>query len=194
MRTHLPHSARGPDRHRRRGLTLIHLLVVMSMLSVLTCFCGVLLAKLFRQHASLTTLTAQTGTWTRLSRDFRRDLHAATAAEISGAGARNLLLNVAGERIHWTISADVIRRTVETSKAAEPGKTVETGGRPAEQTPSEKYVLANSVSRFEVAAMQPPVASLIVEAGPDRDQTTPVLKGTVEAVVGFDHRWERSQP
>ena len=160
----------------------------MSMLSVLTCFCGVLLAKLFRQHASLTTLTAQTGTWTRLSRDFRRDLHAATAAEISGAGARNLLLNVAGERIHWTISADVIRRTVETSKAAE------TAGRPVEQTPSEKYVLANSVSRFEVAAMQPPVASLIVEAGPERDQTTPVLKGTVEAVVGFDHRWERSQP
>ena len=38
------------------------------------------------------------------------------------------------------------------------------------------------------------VASLIVEAGADRDLQTPVLKGTVEAVVGLDHRWERSKP
>ena len=182
MRTHLQQSARGPDRHRRRGFSLIQLLVVMSMLSVILTFCGVMLAKLFRQHASLTTLTAQTGTWTRLSRDFRQDLHAATSAEISGARSSKLLLNVSGERIQWTVLADVIHRTVETA------------GRPAEQTPGEKYVLANSVSRFEVAAMQPPVASLIVEAGPERDLQTPVLKGTVEAVVGFDHRWERSQP
>lgn len=187
MRTHPHQSARGPDRHRR-GFSLIQLLVVLSIVSVITCFCGVMLAKLFRQHASLTTLTAQTGTWTRLTRDFRRDLHAATSAEISGAGGHNLLLDVAGERIHWTISADVIQRTVAPSKSAE------TVDRPVEQRPGEKYVLANSVSHFEVGAMQPPVASLIVEAGPDRDQKTPVLKGTIEAAVGFDHRWERSQP
>lgn len=160
----------------------------MSMLSVITTFCGVMLAKLFRQHAALTTLTAQTGTWTRLTRDFRHDLHAATTAEVSGDDSRNLLLTVGEQRIRWTVSADVIRRTVETAEAAK------AEGSPAGQTPGERYVLANSVSRFEVTAMPSPVASLIVEAGPDRDQKTPVLKGTVEAVVGFDRRWERKQP
>ena len=182
MRTHFQHSARGPDRHRRRGFSLIQLLVVMSMLSVMLTFCGVMLSKLFRQHASLTTLTAQTGTWTRLTRDFRQDLHAATSAEISGADRRNLLLTVGEQRIHWTVAADEIHRTVETV------------GRETEQTPGERYVLANSVSRFEVKALPSQVASLIVEAGADRNLQTPVLKGTVEAVVGLDHRWERSKP
>ncbi len=193
MRTHSLQTARGPDR-RRRGFSLIQLLVVMSMLSVITTFCGVMLAKLFRQHASLTTLTAQTGTWTRLTRDFRHDLHGATTAELSGADGRNLLLTVGGQRIRWTVSADVIRRTVEAGKEAETAEAAKAEGSPTGQTPGERYVLANSISRFEVAAMQPPVASLIVEAGPDRDQKTPVLKGTVEAVVGFDRRWERKQP
>ena len=160
----------------------------MSMLSVMLTFCGVMLAKLFRQHASLTTLTAQTGTWTRLTRDFRQDLHAATSAEISGADRRNLLLTVGEQRIRWTVSADVIRRTVESAEA------VKAEGSPAGHTPGERYVLANSVSRFEVTALPSQVASLIVEAGADRDLQTPVLKGTVEAVVGLDHRWERSKP
>ncbi|MDB5345983.1 MAG: hypothetical protein JWP89_4360 [Schlesneria sp.] len=76
--------------NRRRGASLIELMVVISILTVILGLVGVLFHRLFQAEQLSTRTTVAEITTMRLADQFRRDIHAAQSAKRSDATSEAL--------------------------------------------------------------------------------------------------------
>jgi hypothetical protein len=73
----------------RRGVSLTELLVLMSSCTMILSMCGVLLHRVMRIEIDSRAFVAAERTSQRLSRQFRQDVHQATAAELDHSKLAN---------------------------------------------------------------------------------------------------------
>jgi hypothetical protein len=93
---------RNRDRNRdRRGTMLAQMVIVMSCMSILITLSGTLLFRLLHQQVEMTKSVVQTGTWARLARDFRTDVHGAKSAKQAGENGNALTLTVDDGTVTW---------------------------------------------------------------------------------------------
>src|SRR4051794_4375248 len=110
-----------PDQKiNRRGVSLAELLLVMSSFTVILATSGVLLHRVMRIDTQSRAFADAERACTRLSHQFRQDVHEATAAELSasrltkGLFLRLLLPN--NRTIEYGREQDRILRTVRTAE------------------------------------------------------------------------------
>lgn len=96
----------------RRGVSLVELLVVITMLAALLTCTSVTLIRLLRAQSSGGQALAEALTISRLARDLRRDAHAAVTAELAGpAESRKLTLTTAaGAGTTYALGGDGVMR------------------------------------------------------------------------------------
>jgi len=171
--------------NRRRGFTLIELIVAISLLATILPLAGGTVYLLLRAQTASADSLADTITLTRFAHTFRADIHAAQSAHVDSDGSR---LN---EQAVFKLDPP---RTI--SYAEDPSgaivRTVRTG-RSIERR--EEFRLAGTRTRFEVAADGRTVAAvhkpraLTVTGGPVVTATTTTIR--IEAIVGRDRRFGR---
>lgn len=97
----------------RRGMSLISLLVVITILSGLLLIVGVLLRGLLVAEAATAARVSQLRQWEQLTVQFRRDVHVATRAEIYVSAApigQELQLTTPAGRIDYVARDGAIER------------------------------------------------------------------------------------
>lgn len=177
-----PHSGDRPG-GRRRGVSLIEMLAVITTMSVVGTLSVTTMFFMLRAEGGGAKSLFAGVAYSRLSHDFRRDVHAAIAANPIGDGSvppRQLdLLQPDEQTVSYTIRADRIVRTVHRN-----GKRVATDG----------YVLAEGASHFELEARSPLIALVHLRRGVTFSGTAyegaPVRAYRIEAVRGRDYRFD----
>jgi len=171
--------------NRRRGFTLIELIVALSLLAAILPLAGGTVYLLLRAQTASADSLVDAMTLSRFARTFRADVHAAQSAHVDGDGSR------LDEQAVFKLDPP---RTI--SYAGEPtGAIVRTvrNGRSIERR--EEFRLAGTRTRFEVAADGRTVAAvhkpraLTVSGGAVVTATTSTIR--IEAVVGRDRRFGR---
>jgi len=171
--------------NRRRGFTLIELIVALSLLATILPLAGGTVYLLLRAQTASADSLADAMTLSRFSRTFRADVHAAQSAHVNGEGSRLDEQAVFKLDPPRTISysgnpAGAIVRTVRN------GRSIER---------REEFRLAGTRTQFEMAADGRAVAAvhkpraLTVSGGPVVTATTSTIR--IEAFVGRDRRFER---
>lgn len=97
----------------RRGMSLISLMVVITILSGLLLMVGTLLRGMLVAEAATAARVSQLRQWEQLTVQFRRDVHAATGAEIFVSAepiGQELQLAAAGGRIDYVFRDGAIER------------------------------------------------------------------------------------
>ena len=184
-------AARLTKTHRRRGVSLIELMVVIAIITVLFSMVGVVFHRMFlsEQVAMRAALTERTVS--RLADQFRRDVHAATTAMRTENGdglASSLFLmssdaaagpNAATNVIYSFHDGDVLRELVAEGKTAS----------------REVYRLPECRLRLPAAANEGTVEmfSLVIERQgstitPQPQATRPWRSLVIEAVLGRDDK------
>ncbi|MFP6762302.1 MAG: hypothetical protein VB858_01750 [Planctomycetaceae bacterium] len=173
----------GPSGFRmdRQGSMLAHTVIVMTCLSVLLTLSGTLLFRMFRQQSEMTRSIVQTGTLSRLARDFRTDVHRAESITLVRDNGASLQLGVRGATVTWFTVGEVVHRVTGDT----PVPDIQTAPRETYRCPYADVRL--SIVRTEG---QRPLATLQVSRG---SQTPPVgfrvhTLSTVVA-VGLDNRF-----
>jgi prepilin-type N-terminal cleavage/methylation domain-containing protein len=101
----------------RRGVSLMELLIVMTVLAVILSTSSVTLFRLLQAQTAGTTALAESLTTARLARDLRRDAHSATAATLTG-GDKSTTLTLTGAptgEVRYSIDAAGLTRMAETA-------------------------------------------------------------------------------
>lgn len=78
----------GLSRRRRRGMTLVETMVVMTAVAAMLGTCAVMMGLAMRLHADGLAAFERSGTLDRLSARFREDVHAARSAAMDGRTLR----------------------------------------------------------------------------------------------------------
>lgn len=174
---------------RRRGASLIEMMVVMAVMTAVLSTVGVLFHRLFQTERLSTRLTLVELTTMRLADQFRRDVHAAQSvtrtSKPDDSRSALELQTAATSKIVYTAETDRVQREV-----------VDTTG----TTSRELYRLPGCQVRFpepQSASTTPEFVSLILArphatltASP---QATPTLREIiVDAELGRDLRLARS--
>lgn len=97
----------------RRGMSLISLMVVITILSGLLLMVGTLLRGLLVAETATADRVSQLRQWEQLIVQFRRDVHAATGAEIFVSAqpiGQELQLTTPGGRIDYVVREGVLER------------------------------------------------------------------------------------
>lgn len=171
-----------PDRHARRGWTLIEMLLTISLIGTLSGVGVKMLASLLRSEHHGIEHVSRLSTISRLSRQFRSDVHAATAVKIapdSNATPWLQLTTQAGEDIQYQVHSAGLLRTEKPP----------TG-------PVRNDLLRLKGTRFRCleTTTEPRRLTLIIETTapyPAASKTAAADGGRelhVEAVIGRDHR------
>jgi hypothetical protein len=166
----------------RRGSMLAQMVVVMTCMSILITLSGMLLFRLLHQQAEMTKAVVQTGTWTRLARDFRQDVHEAKSAKQVGEKGSELELTVEDGTITWRSEGEIVHRVFRPadSQAA------------VEATPGERYLCQNAAATFSISEAESTEPLAILQVAP-ADSTEASFAATslrVSTVVGLNHRFE----
>ena len=171
----------------RRGTSLIHMLVVITMLGFLTTAVITTMVTMMRAQGRAAGVWVVHHQWLRLTDDWRRDAHAALSAEITQQdNAPAFVLR----------SADVTHRI--TYVANKNGVTRrETDGDKLVRT--ETYRLPDWKVRFEAATKTLSVnqAAKLICQHPNAPRPTPKTEVPLRedsqlAVIGRDHRFEKT--
>lgn len=177
--------------NRRRGASLIELMVVISMLTVVLGLVGVLFHRMFQAEQLSTRTTMAEITTMRLADQFRRDIHAAETvkrSEATGETLPTLELKYSGDAptVLYTGGLNKIHRDVmrgQKSIAHEtyrlPGCRVTFPESPTEPEAADSGKHASFVTLYlerpqstATAATQarPPLRGIVIDAELGRDQ------------------------
>ena len=166
----------------RRGKTLLEMIVVISILAVVMVLGARLMVLLMRASDNSTQSLISTTTLFRLSRDFRRDVHAAIDVSVErsrGEIQNRLLLKLPkANEVVYVSEGKQLHRTLQRGK-----KTVR----------SERFQLSGSDSRFEWNAADRLVSFVYWPKGTKAtDKSTKNRRSKemrIEAILGRDHRF-----
>lgn len=182
----VPSAAGGaplkPSVSVRQGFTLIELMVTMILVTAMTGVAVKLLATLMRSERNGVEHVTRLATVSRLSRQFRADVHAATELQLSADDPAQPLLRMTCEdqrQIQYAVQPQGLLRTEQ-----RPGQPMIT-----------KDLLRLKNTRFKIveSAAPPRLLTLTIET-PDvfaTDPQQPVGKSRelhIEAIVGRDFR------
>ena len=165
----------------RQGSLLVQTVIVMTCLSILLTLSGTLLFRMFRQQTEMTRSIVQTGTLSRLARDFRTDVHRAESVKLVEDNGSRLELSLRGSTVVWFTTGHVVHRTAGETDAPD-----------IRTAPGETYLcpyadVSLSLVRTE---QQRPLATLEVRRG---SQTLPggfqLHTLSTSAAVGLDQRF-----
>lgn len=167
---------------RRRGWTLIEMLVTVSVMASITGIAVKLLTTLLRSERNGIEHVTRLTTVSRLSRQFRTDVHAATELQVSADNPQQPLLQITSEdrrQIQYEIQPQGLLRTEQ---------------RP-DQPVTVKDLLRLKNTRFRVveSPVPPRLLTLIIET-PDTfavDAKQPAGDSRelrIDAIVGRDYR------
>ncbi len=192
--TRMPRSIGGTraacaTKSLRRGTSLIHMLVVITSLGFLTTTVITTMVTMMRSQGRAAGVWVVHHQWLKLTDHWRRDAHAALSAEITqqdNASAFVFRSNDASHRITYVVGRREVTRR-------------ETNGDKLIRT--ETYRLPDWNVRFEADAKSlatNQLAKLICQHpnSPRPTPTTPVplREDTQLAVIGRDHRFEKTSP
>jgi len=153
----------------------------MTCLSVLLTLSGTLLFRLFRQQTEMTRSIVQTGTLSRLSRDFRADAHRAESVKRTGDNGTRLEFRFRSSTVTWSVADEVVHRVVN-----------ETTGSGTETAARETYLCPYAEIQVSVARaeQQRPLARLVVRPGVQMPPAGfQIHTLSASAAVGLDHRF-----
>ncbi len=167
---------------RRRGWTLIEMLVTIAVMTSITGVAVKLLASLLRAERNGVEHVTRLTTVSRLSRQFRSDVHAATEVQLAADNPQQPLLRITSEnqrQIQYEIQPQGLLRTEK---------------RP-DQTVAVKDLLRLKNTRFRIVESPAPprLLTLIIET-PDIFASDPKQPAGdsrevhIEAIVGRNYR------
>jgi prepilin-type N-terminal cleavage/methylation domain-containing protein len=166
-------------RRRQRGMTLVEMLVVLSLMAVLLGFTGVCMHGMFRAQARLDDNTQRRASLERLGLQLRTDAHAALRARLQDdQDTTVLVLTTADSReIEYRAEAADVDRTVRQADAVLHRDTFRMPG--------------VAGIEWEVSDVQPQVVSLHVSVAERGGKQATGASLGIESVVGLRSR--RSQ-
>jgi len=117
-------NIRNASRRERRGYSLIETVVVVGAVTIVLSLCGLVLHGMLRLDRSGRKEFDDTGTITRLARQFREDIHAGRSAEIIRETDTQKGLKVVGENriIIYTIDGTHLHRVEQNGKGEPLGR------------------------------------------------------------------------
>jgi prepilin-type N-terminal cleavage/methylation domain-containing protein len=164
---------------RRRGFTLVELLTVIVCLTVLLGISAALIHALVRVDRSSRTRLADANGLGRLAREFKRDVHGATAIELS-EDKTSARLRLPERNVEYRVEGTdlVVVREAPNSKRHRDTIHLANLGTP-------RFGQEESQGRMLVR--------LAFEPGPVRPGLEKVPPMRIEATLGRDHRHERKE-
>ena len=175
----------------RRGFTLIELMVVIAIISVIFSLVGAVFQRLFLSEQSAMRAALDEQTVSRLADQFRRDIHAATFAEIDTQreGATGSLGLFEANRdqpaiVYVVLTDEVIRE----QRAAD--ATV--SHREVFRLPECRISFATQVAEAEVSFISLSIARQHSTITPQPQATRPYRTLAVEAALGRDNVVKKS--
>jgi hypothetical protein len=165
-------------KHRRSGKSLIELVIVLTVLIAVMTPAARLMYTLMRSEREGIRGLAVSANMARLSRELRRDVHAALGAELvapEGDAPARLRLRQADDRVvTYAPGTDRVTRTV----ADEAGET----------SSREAFHLPDGAGTFEVSS-EPRLVVFTHKRSRTSESTSASEAIRVEAVPGRDHRF-----
>jgi hypothetical protein len=161
---------------------LAQIVIVMTCMSILITLSGMLLFRLLHQQVEMTKAVVQTGTWTRLARDFRNDVHAAGSAKQMGEGGNALELAVDDGTVTWRSEGEFVHRV---------HRPVDSQTAP-ELTPGERYHCQNASATFSLSETETtgPLAVLQVAPVDSAEASYAATSLRISTAVGLSRRHE----
>ncbi|MDA0591029.1 MAG: hypothetical protein O2820_10310 [Planctomycetota bacterium] len=166
----------------RRGSMLAQMVVVMTCMSILITLSGMLLFRLLHQQVEMTKAVVQTGTWTRLARDFRNDVHAARSAKQTGEAGNALELTFDDGTVTWRSDGEFVHR------AHRPADS-QTG---PELTPGERYRCQNATATFSLSQAEATGSLAVLQVAPvdSSEASYAATSLRISTAVGLSRRHE----
>lgn len=167
---------------RRRGFSLVELLVVLSMMAIVLVLCVGLIHTLLRLDRAARAQVAEDADLSRLAREFRRDVRAATALEpIPFAAGPSTWLPLAlpgGRTVEYRSRGNTLIRSERTAEAI---------------LRTETFRLPSRVAvRWEIEGTgDRTVVGLVLDPPPGREAGPAPAGHRIEGVLGQDHRFAR---
>lgn len=169
---------------RRRGFSLVEMLVVIVSMSVLLGVAVTTLTLLMRAGQTATSAVTSSLAVSRLAHDFRREVRAASAAEVepgeNGQPAR-LRLSVAPDRrvIYWREKTSILRREMSGDEVLR----------------AEKYSVDASEVSFTVpesGQVTLAISTSLNDRAPTRGRSVSAVsrRFQIDATVGADRRFQ----
>ena len=180
-------TSSGQRVQSRRGTTLVQAVITITVMSILMTVVANALFRMYRQEALMVERAFATSTWLRLDRDFRQDMHAASAVNLSEDGTQ-LALTMPDSRVIWLADGENVRRIVPAS--------AELDATTAAAIPGEQYVFADGSTRLLLTKTGDAAAVASVEVTPPATATATatatgvsVPPNVIVATIGLDHRF-----
>lgn len=179
---------------RRRGASLIELMVVISMLTVVLGMVGVLFHRLFQAELMAAKTTVTEVTTMRLADQFRRDIHEASTVKRSresGDTAATLEVNGRDDTmtVLYTAEANKVRREVKQQQTVVARETYRLPGCRV-TFPEPK---AATATNGDAPSQQPALVTLYLErphatVSASNQAKLPLRGIVIDAELGRDHR------
>ena len=172
---------------KRRGFTLIELMVVIAIISVIFSLVGAVFQRLFLSEQSAMRAALIEQTVSRLADQFRRDIHAATFAEVDthregATGSLGLFeANRDQPAIVYVILTDEVRRERRAADSS-------VSHREVYRLPECRIAFAVQVAEAEVSFLSLSIARQHSTITPQPQASRPYRTLVVEAALGRDNR------
>ena len=172
---------------QRRGFTLIELMVVIAIITVIFSLVGAVFQRLFLSEQSAMRAALIEQTVSRLADQFRRDIHAATFAEIDthregATGSLGLFeANRDQPAIVYVILTDEVRRERRAADSS-------VSHREVYRLPECRVAFAVQVAEADVSFISLSIARQHSTITPQPQATRPYRTLVVEAALGRDNR------
>lgn len=169
-------------RRRRRGFTLIEMVVVISMAATILLVAARCLHTICRQNVTSHAFVADNQQWLQLSEAFRRDAHRARSAELSADSKELQLFFAEKVAIRYKQMANGVERIDPTV---------------AEKPRTDRFPLWKGTASFRLSQEAPRRATIeyhwlpeTAAAALDAGQSPRSKELRLDAIVGSDHRYE----
>lgn len=164
-------------RRRTRGITLVELLVVITLVAVIISAVATCLHSMYRADRRTRESMAGQSALGRLSLQFRADAHAAADAVVKGQAAEGpssiVFSRSTGETVEYRLDrTDVLRIVRKNEKVAH---------RDAFRLPRRTQV------EWQEATGEEPFVSMVVQYLPESDVDEATRHQRIEAAVGLRH-------
>lgn len=159
--------------------------ITMAIMSVLMTIASTSLFQMFRQESRMVERAFQTSTWLQVSRNFRRDVHAALTIKQSEDGGR-LELGTSDGPVTWMADGEKIRRISQSLPSDDAAESLD-----IKSLPGEQYVFVDNVVQLSLTVGTSGTAPLAaMEVTPLPTPNGGVAPSNVAvATAGLDHRF-----